>query len=180
MEKIVSTVNFIKSRGLNHRQFKAFLAEVEADYGDVVYFSHVRWLTRSRAATLSRFWSLKSEIKSFMSDKSKDVTFLEDDVWLSDLAFLVDITKYLADLNIKLQGNELLVHNMFECVNISAFTLKLDLLLKQMAQKKIVHFATLSSRPVETVDHVKYLTLLTKLKKNSIAGLKISRDILKR
>ena len=69
----------------------------------------------------------------------------------------------MADLNIKLQGNELLVHNMFECVNISAFTLKLDLLLKQMAQKKIVHFATLSSRPVETVDHVKYLTLLTKL-----------------
>ena len=32
-----------------------------------------------------------------------------------------------------------------------------------MEQKKIVHFATLSSRPVETVDHVKYLTLLTKL-----------------
>jgi len=66
------------------------------------------------------------------------------------LAFLADITKYLADFNIKLQGKELLVHTMFVC--ISAFILKLDLLLKQMKQKQIVHFITLSSRPVETVD----------------------------
>jgi len=35
MEKVVSTVNFIRSRGLNHRQFKAFLTEIEVDYGDV-------------------------------------------------------------------------------------------------------------------------------------------------
>src|SRR6218665_3520958 len=66
MKKVVSTVNFIRSHGLNHRQFKAFLTENEADYGDVVYvvyFSQVRWL--SRAATLSRFLSLKNEIKSF-------------------------------------------------------------------------------------------------------------------
>src|SRR6218665_3624275 len=54
-----------------------------------------------------------------------------------------DITKYLADLNIKLQRKELLVQNKFEC--ISAFILKLDLLLKQMEQKKIVLFTTLSS-----------------------------------
>ena len=70
-----------------------------------------------------------------MSDKTQDVTILEDDVCLSDLAFLVDITKYLADLNIKLQRKELLVHNVFEC--ISAFILKLDLPLKQMEQKQI-------------------------------------------
>jgi len=137
-------------------QFKAFLTDIKTDYGDVC-FSQVRWL--SRVATLFRFWSLRSEIKSFISDKRKDVTFLEDDLWLSDLAFLVDITKYWADLNIKLQGKELLIQNKFEC--ISAFILKL--LLKQMEQEKIVLFTTLSSRPVETVDHVKYLTLLTRL-----------------
>ena len=62
-------------------------------------------------------------------------------------------------MNIKLQGKELLVQNKFEC--ISAFILKL--LLKQMEQEKIVVFTTLSSRPVETVDHVKYVTLLTRL-----------------
>jgi len=49
---------------------------------------------------------------------------------------------------------------MFEY--ISAFILKLDI-LKQMEHKQIVYFTTLSSRPVETVDYVKYLTLLTKL-----------------
>jgi len=38
-----------------------------------------------------------------MPDKRNDVTFHEGDVWLSDSAFLVDITKYLAGFNIKLQ-----------------------------------------------------------------------------
>ena len=50
--KEVSTDNFIRSRGLNHRQFKALLTEIEAEYADV-YFSQVRWL--SRVATLSWF-----------------------------------------------------------------------------------------------------------------------------
>ena len=71
----------------------------------------------------------------------------------------MDITKYWAELNIKLQGKELLVLNKFEC--ISAFILKLR--LNQMEQEKIVLFTILSSSPVETVDHVKYLTLLTRL-----------------
>ena len=49
MEKVVSVVNFIRSKGLNYRQFKSFLAEVGSDYDDVIYFSQVQWL--SRAAT---------------------------------------------------------------------------------------------------------------------------------
>lgn len=53
MDMAVKSVNFLKSRGLNHRQFKTFLEQSEADFGDVIYLTAVRWL--SRGATLR--WS---------------------------------------------------------------------------------------------------------------------------
>ncbi|CAK1585602.1 unnamed protein product [Parnassius mnemosyne] len=42
MKVVVSTVNFIKSRGLNHRQFKQFLDDIESEYGDLLYYTEVR------------------------------------------------------------------------------------------------------------------------------------------
>src|SRR6218665_4016455 len=82
-----------------------------------------------------------------MSDKTQDVTILEDDVCLSDLAFLVDITKYLSDLNNEYQASSSFITCLSVSECISAFILKLDLLLKHMEQKQIVSFITLSSRP---------------------------------
>ena len=111
MENVVSTVNFIRSKGLKHRKFQVFLTEVGSDHDDVLYFSHVRWLIR--VATLDRFYSLLKEIKFFMKSKKKDVNSMEDDQWLNDLAFLVDITKYLAELNVKLQGKEQCVNKLY-------------------------------------------------------------------
>ena len=69
MTDLVKAVNFIKSRGLNHREFKAFLDEVGSGYEDVpvVYLSKVRWL--SKAATLKRFQLLLPEIKVFLEEK---------------------------------------------------------------------------------------------------------------
>jgi len=159
MEKVVSTVNFIRSRGLNHRQFQAFLQEVASDLSDMIYFSQVRWL--SRAATLSRFWSLREEIKTFLSSKGKEIDFLNDNVWLNDLAFLVDITKLLADLNVKLQGKDQLANKMYE--QVLAFSQKLQLLQKQMSLKEVVHFPTLLTRPTQTVNHAKYSEVLARL-----------------
>ena len=54
-----------------------------------------------------------------MKSKEKDVSFMEDDQWLNDLAFLVDITKYLAELNGKLQGKEHCVNKLYEHVQRS-------------------------------------------------------------
>jgi hypothetical protein len=39
MNIVVSTVNFIRSRSLNHRQFRELLIDTEAVYGDVIYHS---------------------------------------------------------------------------------------------------------------------------------------------
>ena len=152
MEKVVSAVNFIRSRGLNHREFKSFLGEVGSDHDDVVYFCQVRWLSKS--STLFRFWSLHDEKKTFMINKGKDVCFPDDDTWLNDLAFLVDMTKFLAELKVRLQGKDQLVHKLFE--HVVTFIQKLKLIQSQLVLKKAVHCPVLLSRPTDTVQHEKY------------------------
>jgi len=46
MKVVVSVVNFIRSHGLNHRQFQSSLSEIDARYGDVLHHTEVRWLSR--------------------------------------------------------------------------------------------------------------------------------------
>ena len=101
---LVKAVNFIRSRGLNHREFKAFLDEVNSGYEDVVYFSKVRWL--SKAANLKGFQLLFPEIKRLLEEKKQNVEFLKNEEWLNDLSFFVDITEVLAELNFHLQGKD--------------------------------------------------------------------------
>ena len=52
MSVVVKVVNSILSRSLNHRQFQGLVDEVDVQYGDLLYFCEVRWL--SRGAMLSR------------------------------------------------------------------------------------------------------------------------------
>ena len=59
LKTAVSTINFIKSRGLNNRQFKELLSELESEYGDLVHHCEVRWL--SRANMLVRFSTLRED-----------------------------------------------------------------------------------------------------------------------
>ena len=51
MAVVIKTVNFIISRGLNHRQFQDFLRETEAEFGVLTYFSNVRWLSRGKCCS---------------------------------------------------------------------------------------------------------------------------------
>lgn len=67
MSVVTKAVNFIRSHGLTHRQFQSFLLEIEAEYNDVVYHNHVRWLSRGKV--LKRFFDLRKEIEMFMIDK---------------------------------------------------------------------------------------------------------------
>lgn len=103
----------------------------------------------TKADTLARFWQLLEEIKLFMKRKDKDVAFMGDDAWLNDLAFLVDKTRHLSDLNLKLQGKDQHVHKLFG--HVQAFTQKLTFFTKdKFSQKKFVHFPTLGNRPDAT------------------------------
>ena len=117
MQVIIKTVNFIRAEGLNHRRFQEFLKSVDADYGDIIYFLGVRWLSRGQA--LRRSCDVRHVIKSFMVSKNKFVLELNDENWLIDLASLVDLTAHLNELNTCLQGENQLINTMFQIIQHS-------------------------------------------------------------
>ena len=136
MKIVVKCVNFIKKTGLNHRQFKTFLEECNAEHEDVVYFAAVRWL--SKGATLMRFFLLRNEIAEFMNAKKQDVPELKCYQWLCDLSFLTDIMSHLNNLNLHLQGVGKFVSSLFD--HVKAFQRKLELLQKQLKEGDLAHF----------------------------------------
>ena len=58
----------------------------------------------------------------FLVEKGNERKEVLDPEWILDLAFLVDITSLVNDLNLKLQGKEKLIHD------IKSFGLKLNLI----------------------------------------------------
>ena len=137
---IISTVNWIRANALNHRKFKKFLVDVDADYGNLVMFTAVRWL--SRVACLKRFYEVIPEIKTFV-ERKKDIPQLGNEEWVADLAFMVDITTHLSSLNRTLQGNNKFYHDLYSTA--SAFVKKLCLWKTQLASGVTTHFPTLSN-----------------------------------
>jgi hypothetical protein len=136
MSTVVKTINFVRSRGLHHRQFQSLLATMESEYGDLQYFTEIRWL--SRGAMLARFFALREEIGLFMEEKGRPITELNKTEWICDLAFLVDITQHLNDLNVRLQGKEQHIGLMMS--HVKAFEVKLRLWAAQLhwsTKKKI-------------------------------------------
>lgn len=147
MEVVVRTVNFIRARGLNHRQFDCLLSDSNITHG-LPYHTEVRWL--SRGAVLKRFFELRKEIEQFMEKKGKPVTELQCTQWLRDLAFMVDITEHLNNLNKVLQGRKKIVTQYYE--SIRAFKLKLTLWEKQLSSGDTAHFPCLRDVCVSSVN----------------------------
>ena len=121
MSVIVKTVNFVRARGLNHRQFHHLLAEMNAQYQNLLYNCEVRWL--SRGAMLRRVYELRNEISLFMEQKGTEVPKFADPTWMCDFIFIVDFPAHLNQLNVQFQGREHLINELFQFV--SAFEMKL-------------------------------------------------------
>jgi hypothetical protein len=54
MTVVISTINKIKANSLKHRQFREYLNELELEYGDLLYFSKIQWLSRGRVLGVAR------------------------------------------------------------------------------------------------------------------------------
>ncbi|KAK2828937.1 hypothetical protein Q5P01_019971 [Channa striata] len=143
-------VNFIRARALNHRQFVALLEEHESEHSDIGYHTAVRWLSLGKV--LKRVWDLKAEIQEFCEKKGKDIPELSDEHWMADFAFAVDVTALMNELNTKLQGNGLFVHEMHSLVK--AFMRKLQFLSSQLESNTLTHMQTLKE-VTPSADHLR-------------------------
>ena len=159
MKVVVTTVNVIKHNALKHLQFQQYLIELESEYGDLLYYGKVRWLSRGRC--LKRFWNLKEEVGNFMTENGSLVPQLEDGKCLLDLCFLVDITTKLNELNKKLQGKDKPITDCYE--DIQAFITKFKLYEGQLASKNAYHFPLLNTFNCEDKDVTKYSAETEKL-----------------
>ncbi len=160
MKVVVSCINFIRANGLKHRQFQAFLAELESAHGDVLYRTEVRWLSRGRA--LRCFYELLPEINAFLLTKGKTVPELIDAEWKWDLAFLTDVTEMLNGLNLQLQGKGKLICHMYS--HIKAFEVKLALLVGQVQNQDFKSQSLSAEKPVAPFPAEKSVEALEMLK----------------
>ena len=87
MTVVIKVVNFIRSKGLNQRQFQQFLSDLNAHYGDLLYYAEVRWLSRGKM--LHRRFSLRDEVQQFMESKGNPICEFQGKKWITDFAFLV-------------------------------------------------------------------------------------------
>lgn len=96
-------MHFIRTRGLNHRQFVSVLQCWKAEHPDIPYHSysmaelkyiHHETVGRSRR----KFWDVKD--KSLMSQK------LKNENWKTHMAFLVDVLEHLNNINVILHRRD--------------------------------------------------------------------------
>ncbi|XP_064411766.1 general transcription factor II-I repeat domain-containing protein 2A-like [Latimeria chalumnae] len=158
---VVKIVNYIRARGLNHRQFISLLEDTDAEHQDLLYHTHVRWLSLGKV--LQRVWELRDEICTFleMQGKENDFPELRNSNWVCDFAFGVDILAHLNELNVKLQGKNVFVHELYS--SVKAFKVKLVLFSKQMKSKGFAHFLTLKYLEVSPEQTEKYSKILSNL-----------------
>ncbi|EHB17073.1 General transcription factor II-I repeat domain-containing protein 2B [Heterocephalus glaber] len=160
MDVVVSSVNWICSRGLNHSEFTTLLYELDSQYGRLLYHTGIKWL--SRGLVLKRFFESLEEIDNFLSSRGKPVPQLSSGDWIRDLAFLVDMTTHLNTLNVSLQGHSQIVTQMYDLIR--AFVAKLCLWETHLARNNLAHFPTLKSVSQNESDGLNYIPRIEELK----------------
>nr|XP_030727814.1 general transcription factor II-I repeat domain-containing protein 2 isoform X2 [Globicephala melas] len=160
MSVVVNAVNWICSRGLNHSEFTTLLYELDSQYGSLLYYTEIKWL--SRGLVLKRFFDSLEEIDSFMSSRGKPLPQLSSQDWIKDLAFLVDMTMHLNTLNLSLQGHSQIVTQMYDLIR--AFLAKLCLWETHLARNNLAHFPTLKSVSRNESDGLNYIPKIVELK----------------
>jgi hypothetical protein len=109
LKPVISAVNYIRSHALNHRQFREFIEEIGEN--DLPYYTAVRWLSCGKV--LTRFFELRAIIEIFLNEKNRPLAELQNNEWLWKLSFYRDLTKHMNDLNLKLQGENQILPDLY-------------------------------------------------------------------
>lgn len=160
---VTGVVNHIRGSKLRHRQFRKLLADIDAPYSDVSYHAKVRWL--SIGEVLVRVYKLLPEIRVFLRDQDNEhFVELNDERWLNDFAFSVDLLRYLNALNKKLQGKNKFAHDLYS--HIEKFETDLQMFMDEMFVFDLHHFPTLYERSeyIEGDQYEFYHSVLERLK----------------
>ncbi len=81
--------------------------QINAAYDDLLLHNNVRWLSKGRV--LERFWDIRKDLEMFLSQQKNAkarhyLDFLRNDDSIELVAFIVDVTSHLNELNLRLQG----------------------------------------------------------------------------
>ncbi|UYV82702.1 hypothetical protein LAZ67_22000618 [Cordylochernes scorpioides] len=90
--------------------------------------------------SIARFFELRAVIEIFLNEKHRPLTELQNNAWLWKLAFYVDLTKHVNELNLRLQGENQHLPDLD--TNIKSFRMKLILFQSQLRSKCFSHFKT--------------------------------------
>jgi len=96
MDTVVKTVNIIHVSTFNRCELVGLLELTEREHNEAIYHINSRWLSQSALQRIFRF----IERDNFLWQKeNRDIEELNDELWVSVLAFLVDVTGHLISLN---------------------------------------------------------------------------------
>lgn len=135
MDTACRIINKIKGghNALTHRKFKSLLEELQSCYGDLLLYTEVRWLSRGKS--LERLFNLRDEVQLFLEQSEKNelkemASSLKDKNFVSDLAFLCDLTEIINEYNLTLQGRNKTIFHLTECSH--RFERKIKIILSQL------------------------------------------------
>jgi len=121
---VIKTVNFIRSRALNHRLFKTLCQEMNAEHEVLLYHTEVHWL--SRGQVLKRIFMLKTEVSLFLKEKDNSLfEYFKKKDFICKLAYLADIFNHMNDICLSIQGPDTTIMDATE--KLQAFLLKMSL-----------------------------------------------------
>lgn len=176
---VTNLVNFLRSSKLRHRQFQEFAESFELGVKDVKYHCAVRWL--SMAEVLNRIYTLLPVINQFLSEqKNTEFPELEQDDWLNDFAFAVDLFLHLNTLNLQLQGKNQFVHTSLGYINTFMAKLK-STFQEDIIKQEFEYFPKLGERIEELkAGHIdRYIEILNCLHINFQSRFQDFRQIKK-
>jgi len=149
LSQSVKIINYINTSALNTRLLKTLCDEMGSDHQNLLFHSEVRWL--SRGEVLKRLYEFRKEVELFIIHKKTYLShYFQDNKWVARLAYLSDIFSYINELNLKLQGPDKTIFNVWN--KIESFKKKLKLWLNMIAEGNNEMFQSYSDYIVEEDD----------------------------